>query len=80
MLTEFKRVDAQLTPEVRCGYSHLTEVEMECEVCGREACECPRPLGECCSCRVPIFEADAWMVDSEGGHFCARCWPGGDDA
>jgi hypothetical protein len=50
----------------------------ECEVCGREICECPRPLGECCECRVPIFEADSWMVDSEGGHYCQKCWPGGE--
>jgi hypothetical protein len=49
-----------------------------CEVCGREACECPRPLGECCSCRVPIFEQDGWMVDSDGGHYCQKCWPGGE--
>ena len=67
--------------EVMSGAREKNQVHpmaAECEVCGRVACECPRPLGECCSCRVPIFEADAWMVDSEGGHYCLKCWPGGE--
>ena len=39
------------TDMVGCGFGHLTEVQpMECEVCGREVCECPHPLGECAEC------------------------------
>jgi hypothetical protein len=66
--------------EVMSGTGEKTQVHpmAECEVCGRVACECPRPLGECCECRVPIHEQDAWMVDSEGGHYCLKCWPGGE--
>jgi hypothetical protein len=76
MITEFKCGDSQLTAED----PHLTKGRMtdSCPACGRVECECPRPLGECCECRVPIFEADAWMVDSDGGHYCLKCWPGGE--
>jgi len=57
-----------------------TEVESEskclaeCEVCGREVCECPRPLGECCICKTPIFNEDNALTDLEGEHYCLSCW------
>jgi len=63
-----------MTTEVESESKHRAE----CEVCGRKVCECPHPLGECVECCTPIFAGDPWMVDSEGGHWCARCWPGGE--
>jgi hypothetical protein len=67
------------TDMVGCGFGHLTEVQpMECEVCGREVCECPHPLGECAECSGLVFDGDPWMVDSEGSQWCMRCWPGGE--
>ena len=74
---------------IGCTYRGRREIRMaiqevesvpgeECEVCGREVCECPPPLGECDECRVPIYEGDRWAVDSEGGRWCLKCWPGGE--
>ena len=66
-----------MTTEVESESEHRAE----CEVCGREVCECPRELGACCICRRLIFnEADA-VTDAEGEHWCHDCyagWPGGE--
>jgi hypothetical protein len=51
----------------------------ECEVCGREICECPRPLGECSECHAHLWESDPWGVDLDGVYWCQKCWPGADE-
>ena len=53
----------------------VKSVEAECEVCGREPCECPRPLGECCICKTPIFDEKDALTDPEGDHWCRACGP-----
>jgi hypothetical protein len=37
--------------------------------------EIPRPLGECCVCKTPIFDERHAITDSEGDHYCLICGP-----
>jgi hypothetical protein len=55
-----------------------SEYRAECEVCGREVCDCPRPIAECCVCRVEIYDGDRWLTDAEGDAWCPKCLPGGE--